>query len=318
MTASVPPGEQVSATVVLFGPQPFERMSGLSAAAAMVGGRFTVAANGVDACQWVDVGRLPAEWTVLRDPANPGLSRPFNTALANCGTTWLLLLDQDSEIDASAWDRLVDVASRAAPDVAVVTGTVLDVGTGATTRRRTGAPSGTEHVLRVPLFQNSGSLVRVQAARSVGGWWEHLHVDLVDAEFGVRLHRAGWRQLHVELPVLRHRLGATVPLRVGPIRGHATNHSRDRRREQGRALAAILRRHGAFGPDVRSVARNVAGNLAGVVLAEDQKIGKVLAFGAGFLRELARGAPSDPPGTPTSPRESVELAWCSRWSRRRS
>ena len=223
-------------------------------------------------------------------PDNPGLAVAFNTALADCATDWMLLLDQDSEVLKDGLANLIGHARRASANIGVVTGVIVEQGTGGSTNRTGSRQGAALAVLPVPLFQNSGTLVRVAAAREIGGWWTKLHLDLVDAEFGVRLNRSSWVQLQTDATVLRHRLGETTAFRLGPLTAHATHHSVARRKELGQALGLTIRRHGILGRDVRSIIRNVAGNMGGVVLAERQRSAKLFGFIVSFaIALLGRG-----------------------------
>jgi GT2 family glycosyltransferase len=262
--------------VVLFGIQPQDRAQRLNALGSIGAAQLIVVANGAEACDWLAGHAADPSFTPIMLPGNPGLATAFNQALDRTQAPWLLLLDQDSEL-MPGWPVLITHATDAAPEVAIVTGSIVDIGTGSSTNRSL-AVHGHAETLRLPLFQNSGTLVRRSAAVAVGGWCEDLHVDLVDAEFGIRLHQAGWRQLHVGQPVLGHHLGQTIELKVGPVRWHATNHSAERRRGMGRALGLIVRKHGVAAPEVRRVIRNMAGNVAGIPFEPAHRRRKLVSF----------------------------------------
>lgn len=278
-----PQSSSVSAVVVLYGPQPADRLARLESIPTP---KLCIVGNGAEACNWLSATPMRAGWSAVLFPTNPGLAVAFNAALEACTTEWLLLLDQDSELIDPGFEALVTTLNSAPSSVGIVTGVVIDEATNRSTNRRDGEIGTASALLEVPRFQNSGTVVRVAAARKIGGWWTALHLDLVDAEFGIRLHRSGWVQLHSQAAVLRHHLGEISEFRVGPLRGHATHHSVDRRRELGRAFGLTIRRHGFVHRDVRVTARHVLGNLTGMVVGERLRARKLCAFTSAFAHAL--------------------------------
>lgn len=53
----------------------------------------------------------------------------------------------------------------------------------------------------------SGSLVRVQAWKDVGGFWEYLFIDKVDDDFCYAVRKNGWKILRVNSIILKHEIG---------------------------------------------------------------------------------------------------------------
>jgi glycosyltransferase involved in cell wall biosynthesis len=276
----------IATVVVLFGEQPKDRGQSLRE---LPGTSLILIANGDAACEWVSgslqpiVDRDSLGWQILLQPDNPGLAHSYNAALQMAEAHWLLLLDQDSVFAANGFELLVELAGSAHPKVGIITGVVIDSELNSTTTREIELFDGATRTLEPPLFQNSGTLFRVDACRSVGGWWDRLKIDLVDMELGIRLSAGGWMQLHVSSPTIRHRLGKTTSHSIRGFTFHATHHSVDRRRGMGIALGLIIRKHGLRAPGARQAIRFMAGNNLGVIISESQKLRKLSAFFTGAI-----------------------------------
>jgi rhamnosyltransferase len=273
--------------IVLFGPQPTQREDQLLATP---GERIFVVANGIEAVEWVTskADQLQTCCTVVLQPTNPGLAVAFNAVMPQVEAEWLLLLDQDSLPIPSGLRTLEALAVHAPDSVAVVTGVVVQQALGRSTSGDGFGEVGSPPINRSPAFQNSGTLLRVDAVEQVGGFWEALFLDLVDAELAVRLRRGGWSQLHVGVESIEHQLGSISTRRIFGRTFYPTGHSVGRRHELGYAFAMVLRRHGAFRPDVRWIIRNVAGAFLSSVIGEPGGLRAGAAMGAGFVKGLSR------------------------------
>ena len=268
--------------VILFGAQPKELRTRLLV---LPGSRVVVVANGPQAVGSVDGMRLPGRFEFLRQPDNPGLAVSFNRAANAAQETWALLLDQDSTLLQSGVVRLLDAARSAEVEIAVVTGVVVDRTLRAST---SGRGLGVEDAaLRTisPVFQSSGTLLRLEAVAKVGGWWEDLFIDLVDAELGVRLRRAGFLQAHVGVRTIEHQLGAVRAVTRFGRTVHPTGHSSERRHSLGTATALVLRRH-RLKRDAWPVYATVIRSVGVCVIAEDRRFAKTMAFVIGFALGL--------------------------------
>jgi len=162
-----------------------------------------------------DVMPLPSSY--IHDPANSGLTGAYNTALRLAekeGHEWLMLLDQDTVINASYLKelllRLVEVASNR--DCVALAPRLL-------TENETISPA---RVLRwgrlLPIVNtmsgitpweivalNSGALLRVSAVRALGGFNPEFWLDYLDHWIFNRLHHAGYL-VYVMDAELQHKL----------------------------------------------------------------------------------------------------------------
>jgi len=162
-----------------------------------------------------DAKPLPLSYT--HDPANSGLTGAYNTALGLAekeGHEWLLLLDQDTVVNASylkeLWRRLFELARNRqcaalaprllaeneiiSPARVLWGGRLLPVNN---------TLSGIAPWEIVAL--NSGALLRVSALRALGGFNSEFWLDYLDHWLFNRLHRAGY-VVYVLDAELRHSL----------------------------------------------------------------------------------------------------------------
>ncbi len=169
----------------------------------------------------------PLPLSYIHDPANGGLTGAYNTALGLAekeGHEWLLLLDQDTVVNASylkeLWRRLLKLARNRhcaalaprllaeneiiSPARVLWGGRLLPVDN---------TLSGIAPWEIVAL--NSGVLLRVSALRALGGFNSEFWLDYLDHWLFNRLHRAGYVAYVLDAE-LRHSLSvrnmAEMPL----------------------------------------------------------------------------------------------------------
>lgn len=219
---------RISAVVPLFHPEP-----GLTA-------RIDSWREGVRTLHLVDntpggSPRLPDDpGVVLHRPGrNVGVARAFNLAAEHAerdGHPWLLTMDQDSRALPGMLAELARVAEQSSPRTALVA------------PRLRGARRAGSDARDVRFAMSSGSLVRVESWRSVGGFDEGLFIDGVDHDFCMRLRAAGFGLLRAENARLAHAPG-NRPRRL-PLGWTVSHHSPTRRYYITRNRFAIARRHG--------------------------------------------------------------------------
>jgi len=174
---------------------------------------------------------------LIENRSNLGVAVAINQALdwaAGQNLPWLLLVDQDTDIrDQNLLESYIRVIESASPetDVAAV---------GIATRA---AQKGQGRFVETDAVVTSGSLLRVSAARAVGGAWEDLFVDGVDTEMCYRLRHAGFRILAFEHPAIQHRIGAARAVRLFGRTLYVTDHPPVRRYFAARNRLLIARRH---------------------------------------------------------------------------
>lgn len=161
--------------------------------------------------------RIPIPFSQIHDPTNGGLFRAYTAALElaeNEGTEWLLLLDQDTVLDATYLKTLclnlpeavgnprcaAMVAKLLSKNKIISPARVLWGGLDLPVNKKfTGIPPWEITAL------NSGTLLRASAIRAMGGFNPRFWLDYLDHWVFNRLHHAGYL-VYVMDAVLLHDL----------------------------------------------------------------------------------------------------------------
>lgn len=170
---------------------------------------------------------ISVPFSYVHDPRNGGLSRAYNTAMevaGAAGSEWLLLLDQDTLIDANFLRTLSVHLPEAAgnPKCAALAPRLLSKNKIISPARvlwggwllpvdeSSGGPYSREMIAL-----NSGTLLRIAAIREIGGFNPVFWLDYLDHWLFNRLYRAGY---------FIYVLDATLPhdLSLGNVRGVST------------------------------------------------------------------------------------------------
>jgi len=215
---------------------------------------------------------------VIRHLTNAGIGRGLNdglTAAREAGCSWLLTVDQDTEVSTDYIPTITEAARLL--DLSGVPLGALGAGAiniaGATMRYpgRTLDYGGLVFSITEEVIQ-SGTIWNVEAMTSIGGFNEAFGMDAVDAHACLRLREHG--QVVAALPDLAidHRLGSAQSVNVGRERPvFVTGHSPERR-------ATMIRNRLALFPDefrqsprhaLRTLRRVLVNQTAGLMLEGD-------------------------------------------------
>ena len=144
----------------------------------------------------------------IRNQANFGIATAMNQGAEYAirqGLRWMVTLDQDTELDPDYFSELDNVLKTRASDVPTA---VIGVNYHNLVTGKPGEPilnSGRCHEVRDVI--TSGSLVSLDAYRSIGGFLDKLFIDMVDTEYCFRARKAGFAILFISRPLMRHALG---------------------------------------------------------------------------------------------------------------
>lgn len=148
----------------------------------------------------------------IHDPANPGLAGAYNAALDKAkanGSTWLLLLDQDTRLSREYMAELLDVSKSVQSESQI--GAIVPKLWAGTRLYSPSAPflrqirrqfsnkhdTVGEHVTGVVTYAltayNSGAVVRVSALEDIGGFPKDFWLDYLDHTVFEQLHQQGYR-----------------------------------------------------------------------------------------------------------------------------
>jgi rhamnosyltransferase len=240
--------------------------------------------------------------TVLHNGNRAGLAGAYNLALRHLRTADLdepravVFLDQDSDA-ATLGGFLADPAVQALlgrEDVAAVAPAYCERATGLRGRyielgrwRVHHLPRRFDGARPVAFVINSMTVWRSAALRRIGDFNETLAIDHVDTEYCLRA-----RQLHLTVWVhgdheFSHAIGQRRRYRLLGRELQAGGHSAGRRYSIGRTTTLLARswfvREPAFGA---LCLMRLAYEVTGIVMAEDDKLGKLSAFTRGVFRGL--------------------------------
>ncbi len=280
-------GREVCAVLVSFHPD--ARLPARVAAVTAQTGGMVIVDNGSGAGTLEMLRELAAAnraIEVIENRANLGVARALNLGAARAaerGFTWLLLLDQDSDVAPDLVQALFE--TRAAfPDperLAIVGAGFVEparghhAGTG-----DDGLPPWEE----VETAITSGSLLSIATYRRIGAFRDELFIDYVDTDYCRRARAAGYAIATTRRPLMSHAIGAPAAHRWLWFEKWTRNHSVDRQYYIARNDTVMLREagrypHGAWA--LKSLARRLR-SAKRVLLYEDAKARKLAALGQGW------------------------------------
>jgi rhamnosyltransferase len=218
---------------------------------------------------------------------NLGIARALNIgvrrALAD-GYSWVLLLDQDTQVDSDMVERLLATYASCAEEdrVAIVGSRFRD------TKGRSNEPRRLDS--RGDLWEEvesvitSGSLLSLAAYAAIGPFRDEFFIDHVDTEFCFRARAAGYRVVETVQPLMSHTVGAPTAHKLLWTTKWTTNHSPDRRYYIARNNTVLLREYGTSGGgpwQLKSFVRCFR-LCKRIAYFEPDKIAKILAVGQGW------------------------------------
>jgi rhamnosyltransferase len=249
---------------------------------------------------------------LIANPDNAGLGRALNQGfrvLHAAGHAWVIAFDQDSMPQPMLPSALLATAASSTQPVAVVGANWRDINRPGHISRhlRAAAPFGcgfcrmpaTRDLADIICVITSGSLFSLAAWEQLGGFDEGLFVDLVDTDYCLRAHRAGWMIAVSASAALDHQRGAKRPVRflgrtfypsfIPPARLHGLSRNRVR----------LFRRHGGREPAWMAYELVYAAKLlADIIFLEDQKTARLAACLRGSWDGLMARVPAPGGGAP--------------------
>jgi len=185
--------------------------------------------------------------TLICNGENLGIAAALNIGVRRAlaaGGAWVLLLDQDTEIDPDMVERLL-AAEGSHPDgdrIAIVASRFRDT-TGHSVEPIRLDTRG-ELWEEVESAITSGSLLSLRAYTAIGPFRDEFFIDHVDTEFCLRARAAGYRVIQTRRALMSHTVGAPTAHRWPWATKWTTNHSADRRYYIARNNTVLLREHG--------------------------------------------------------------------------
>jgi GT2 family glycosyltransferase len=172
-----------------------------------------------DNTPWEQAAPEGFEGVYLRDTANPGLAACFNAALGKAavdGCSWLMLLDQDTEVTDAYVEEVCCAAAAASAEVVALVPKLVERGVICSpaalpvlgVSRAVGIEAVGVSERRLFPF-NSGAVLRVSALRAMGGFPAEFPLDYLDHAMFAELQARGGR-VQVLRSALEHELSSNT------------------------------------------------------------------------------------------------------------
>lgn len=235
---------------------------------------------------------------------NRGVAAALNQAAERAlarGFDWLATFDQDSRAPAGLIATLLAGGAAYADGerVAILAPLYRDRGLGFVYSPSVNLGGEPARDAPVSVSTTSGSLVRLDAWRELGGFREDLFIDCVDFEFCLRCRQRGWVVLEVRRAVIEHAQGRWQQRRFLWRRTLVNDYDAVRRYYQARNRLVMYARFATFDPrwiwrDVRSFFREVVK----LLLYGEERPAKLRATLRGIAHAIAgrRGRLDSPAG----------------------
>lgn len=223
---------------------------------------------------------LDAENTLIRNTRNEGIAHALNQlcqAAVEMGADWILTLDQDSLLSPNAIEVYERHMGLGKP-VGILCCRVFNENFG---NMYTKAETGTDEIRNCI---TSGSLVRLDAWRAVGGFFEPLFIDGVDFDFCIRIRKKGYRILRCNDVVLQQRIGQSCEVYVLGRRAMVLNHAPSRYYYIARNYLYIGFRHGSLAHWVSEILKRMM-----LVACYEHERGRKFAFMLRGISHALRG-----------------------------
>ena len=241
-------GREVCAVLVTFHPD--EGLPARIERVLLEAGALVIVDNGSDEAALGMLRRLAADPRIVLvlNSANVGIARALNLGIARAaerGYAWVLLLDQDSVIDAGILNAMIGIraAYPAADRLAVIGAGFRDVNTSAGDTRAARADEEWEEMESVI---TSGSLIALATHAAVGPFREEFFIDYVDSEYCFRARALGYRVIKTRRALMSHAIGAATRHNLLGVDKWTSNHPPDRRYYIARNDTVMLRDYGHY------------------------------------------------------------------------
>lgn len=281
------PGEDVAAVVTTFRPGPSTRAN-LLRIAAQVGKVIVVDDSG-------DAGAHPAidfpeiaNLDLVRNETNLGIAAALNRGVeraARHGCKWVITLDDDTLVSTSyVRDVLRFAESGQVPGLGLV---ACSRGTDPRAAEEQRPARGAGGFVMKRTLITSGCLFEVRLFEEVGGFDEHLFIDLVDFDFCTRLRKSGRQVVLLETVGMVHKVGHAESNRFFGADVVIYNHAPFRLYYQIRNTFLFARKHFAFDPALCGyLLLDVFRLPVKALLFESQKRARLRYLAAGFVDGL--------------------------------
>lgn len=286
------PAADVLAVVVTYNPGA-DLVRNLQALRSQIG-EVLVVDNGSNNVEAVRTAVAATGCLLEENGSNLGIAAALNRGVARAlakGSSWLATFDQDSLLPEHAIRELLAQHARhpQRQEIGIVVPRHRDRGTQADYFIAADIISqdGLWRVVRCAI--TSGSLIRSEVLRAIGGFEEKLFIDSVDHEFCLRMRKRGWMVAEYGGVIMEHSVGAATVHKLLGMRVTPSHHAPIRRYYITRNLLEVSVRNLFFDPvwSLKALMQLAAGMVVSVTYERD-RLAKFLANLAGARDFLLR------------------------------
>lgn len=264
---------QAMAGIVTYNPDPDDLSKSVPALVQQLD-RLVIVDNGSDNLPIIrDVLKPFPQVFLIENEKNEGIAKALNQIFTwgrVHGYTWILTLDDDSEIPPTMMKEYEDYLEGCAQNVGIVCPLLKN--------RRDKVVFHSKRSEDECI--TSGSLTRVAAWEVVGGFDEWLFIDGVDFDFSRRMVRAGYEIHECTSVVMPHQIGQSRSINVLGRHPIIWNHSASRQFYIQRNSPYIDFKLGTYSP-IKARARFLK-DLVFILIWEDEKWAKISAMVRGW------------------------------------
>jgi rhamnosyltransferase len=215
--------------------------------------RVLVVDNGSASAERLRAIVTNTECEFLGNEKNLGIATALNQAAeiaSSSGAVWLAMFDQDSALPDSAIAEMLSLYAKieCKERVAILAMSHRDRGTGGDYHMSEDVLSEGAEIRRVKTTITSGSMLKLEAYRKLGGFDEQLFIDSVDLEYCLRARSHGFAIVEATKVHLIHSIGSSERRSIFGRPFVLTHHSDDRRYYMTRNQLRVLTRYAKFDP----------------------------------------------------------------------
>lgn len=142
-----------------------------------------------------------------------------------------------------------------------------------------------EEVDEVKKCISSGCVIKIDAWKKVGGFWEYLFIDYVDFSFCEEIRNNGMKIVRTNKFSVQHTLGDAQIRKLLFFRVRVTNHNSFRKYYIARNIILYLKRYGNFCKNVFEILR-IQKVILVTVFYEKNKVNKIYAIIRGIIEGI--------------------------------
>ena len=228
---------------------------------------------------------------LINNSENLGVAKALNQGIQladELGATWVVTLDQDSELVDGFVSRMMAVYEILPIKKSLLGANFFDSRRGRLRERTTELRPG--YVPKKTVI-TSGMMFPISLFRELGGFREEYFIDSVDHEYCLRARKAGYGCYITCEPLMTHCIGTELNASLQRFLPCAYNHPPFRKYYIARNVVLTVKEYFAFDPAwVAKQFLRVIWEFLSIVAFEENKLEKLRSFNRGIIHGIRWGA----------------------------